>query len=727
MERRGPERGRQRALVLACITLAAFLLFSLELYAGRAVLPVFGGSPAVWTTALCFFTAVVFLGYVYGHVLVTRLRPGAALSAHALLIVATLAAAFVAPHDLAALHSESMPPVLNVLLVLAAIVGLPVFLLSTTTPLLSARLAAEGEDPWWLYAVSNAASLLGLLAYPFLIEPRLPLSAQRTSASVALLVLAAGLIAVLGARERTPIPTRTAACAPGPSRRRQAIWLFAASMVAGMLPAVAMHLSTDHMASPLLWIGPLGVYLGSFVVAFSERGRRALPVIERLVPAAAALMWVPFVARLDWPVVVLLPLLLACFGVLAVALHGRLALDRPDEAHLTRFYVLVSAGGLLATGFVALLAPLLFSDVYEYPIMLAGGLLALAMMPRPAADTGAARTPALRGAVARLVPFALVGAALVASIATRSAQSATFVAVLLIIGSQAVAFGATPKRLAAATTLAMVLAMSLFAPKYVERVRTFFGITQVREAASGEAFSEIHGTTLHGLQYRDARRSEPTAYFVRSGPLGDVFADLAEREPDGGDIAVVGLGIGTIAAYERESDSLTYYEIDRGVIALANDERYFTYLSDAPVRPEIVTGDGRLSLAAETRKFDLLVLDAFSSDAVPVHLLTREALGVYRDRLMPGGIIAFQLTNRHFELVGAVASTARSLGLETRTRSYTPPKDEADELSALPSTWLVVGDAETIAAFDALAWEQPAEGPVLTDDYPDVMRLLRAF
>lgn len=711
------------ALPVAATAVSAFLLFTLELYAGRVVLPVFGGSPAVWTTALCFFTTVVFLGYLYAHLLITRATWRLARWIHLVLVVAALAAAAFAPHDLLALRSPGLAPALNVLVVLAAIAGLPAFLLATTTPLVSARIAAQGEDPWWLYAASNAASLGGLLAYPLLIEPWLALSAQRIGAATLLGLLAVLLAAVLLARSEAP-RERALETSPKLAMRRQLVWLLAACMPAGLLSATTTLLTTDHASAPWLWIGPLGVYLGSFVVAFSERGRRFLPLAERLVPAAATLLWVAYVARVDWPVLVVVPMVLLAFAVIAIAVHGRLALDRPAEAHLTRFYLWVSAGGGLATAFVALLAPLVFEDVYEYPLLLVGALGALATLTPPAERGDRMPRAALQAAAGRLAPLLALGLVVLATLAPAPGPSATFVAVLLVLGAVAVALGTSPRALTLTTAVTIGLALLVFAPHPVERVRSFFGVTDIVESPDGEAFAEIHGTTLHGLQYRDARASEPTAYFVREGPLGDILAEVQTENAEGADIGVVGLGIGTIAAYARPADALTYLEIDQTIVDLARDERYFTYLSEAATTPEILLGDGRLLLAEwPAGSLDLLVLDAFSSDSVPTHLLTREAMATYARALRADGVIAFQLTNRHFDLVGAVGATAHDVGLEARTRSFEPAL--GGELSALPSTWLVVGSAERMERFDALGWEPVPDGPVLTDDYPDVTRLLK--
>jgi hypothetical protein len=745
---------------VAAIALSAFLLFALELLAGRLVLPVFGGAPAVWTTTLCFFTAVVFVGYLYAHVVATRLSARVGMLLHVGVAVVALALALRAPSQLAALRMPGLPEALNVLAVLALIAGAPALLLAATTPLLSDWHARGGSAPWWLYAVSNGASLAGLLAYPLLIEPFVPLSAQRVAMGAALAVLVGLLAGVAGwglwerlgasegdaasasraaadgaggvtvAADDAPpagLPADTAPAAAGQlTLRRQAIWLFAACIPAGLMSATTTHITTDHISAPLLWIGPLGVYLASFVVAFSSRGRRALPVAEWLAPAAATLMWVPFVARVDWPAWVLLPMLLASLGVLSVAIHGRLALDRPAEAHLTRFYLVLSAGGMIATAFVALVAPLIFDDVYEYPLLIVGALVALALLPGATAGSTAGRSPA-RTTLSRLGPFVVAAALVLLAVMLAAPGAAAFVGIVLFVGLLAIAVGRTPAWLAATTALAIVALMLAFTPATLVRVRTFFGVTQVRADRGGSAHTELHGTTLHGLQFLDARRAEPTSYYAQTGPLGDVFAELARRTPDGAHVGLTGLGVGTVAAFERPTDTMTYFEIDPAVVALAVDPRYFTYLADAPVQPFVIVGDGRLSLAQQpARSFDLLVLDAFSSDTVPTHLLTAEALRDYRRTLGPGGIMAFHLTNRHYDLAPAVAATARSIGLDARVRTYVPSAADSARIAALPSTWLVVGAPGDLAAFDSAGgWQKPADGPVLTDDYSSVMRLVR--
>lgn len=721
---------RARPLFIASIALSSFLLFSLELLAGRLVLPVFGGAPAVWTTALCFFTGVLFLGYLYAHVVVTRVGRRRAGIVHVALAVLVVAATVLAPTDLGALRHPRLPEAVNVLLVFGLIAGPAVFLLTTTTPLLSAWFAGRGGDPWWLYAASNAASLAGLLAYPIVIEPFLPLSVQRNLVTV-LLVGLAGLLGavVVSGRDSTHAPERPAIARATPlTVRRQLLWLAAAAVPAGLLSATTTHLAIDLVSAPLLWVGPLAIYLVSLVVAFSERGRRMLPLVERLVPAAATLMWISYVVPGGWPVPVLLLFLLASYAVLAIALHGRLAVDRPAEAHLTRFYLILSAGGLLATTFVALVAPLVFNDIYEYPVLLVAGLMVFALMRR--------RTTDLRGtfdfardakaAVIRLAPFFAVGAVLLLLVLLDDAPMAGTIALIFGLGAVVIAVGRSPRILAGATAAAIVATVALNSPNPFVQVRTFFGVIDVRSSYFGLARSEFSGTTLHGLQFLDERRFEPTTYYVKAGPLGRIFERLQARLPDGAAIASVGLGVGTMAAYARPTDSITFFEIDQAVIDLARDTRYFTYLADAPSPPTVISGDGRLALVEQPdASFDLLILDAFSSDAVPSHLLTREAMETYVRTLRPGGILAFHLSNRYYDLDPAVGSTARAIGLDALAERYVADPPTPEGLGARSSIWVVAGAAEDIDGFVDEGWARPIPGPILTDDFPDLLRTLR--
>lgn len=733
-----PSRTAKSRFVLS-IALSAFLLFSLELLAARLVLPVFGGSPGVWTTALVLFTGLLFLGYVYAHLVATRLRVRQGGLVHLAVAAVTVAATFLAPADVASLRMPGTPEALNVLSALLVICGMPIFLFATTTPLLSSWYARTGRDPWWLYAVSNAASFVALLAYPFLIEPNLALSTQRGLITVGVVLFTATLAAVVAVAGRRPVAGAARLDAdvqpadPAEKLRpaRQLRWLLAASIPAGLLSATTNHIATDLVSAPLLWVGPLGIYLASFVVAFSRRGRQTLPVVEFLVPTAATMLWIPFVARSGLPVLALLLLELGSYAVFATAIHGRLALDRPDQRHLTRFYLILAAGGLIATGFVALLAPLIFTTVYEYPLLIVAGVGVLALLPapttaaRPRMTRNARLATIAREAILRAMPLAVVGVVLLVLVSGR-AELVAGLAALLLIGAIIVLLARTPALLAGGTAIVLAVLIVGLARNTVEQVRTFFGVLEVREVP-GPAYMEVSGSTIHGLQFRDGRATEPTAYYVEAGPFGDVIEDLRGRS-SAASIGIVGLGVGTLAVYAEPADRLVFYEIDQAVIDLAKNDALFTYLRDAPVESHIVLGDARLSLVREPNAlYDVLVLDAFSSDAVPTHLLTREAIEIYMAKLRPGAVLVFNVTNRYYDVGRAVGATARSADLAALGRLYQPDEEQVRERSASRTEFVVVGQAADVERFRGRGWSDIPTGPVLTDDFSDILRVFRAW
>ena len=735
------------ALFPAAIGLSAFLLLTLELLSGQLVLPVFGGTPGVWATTLCFFTAILFTGYLYAHVLVTRLGPIRAGKVHMVVAFIAVIALVIAPRDVVSVRWANIPEALNVLVALLVIAGPPAFLLASTTPLLSAWYGLHLPNPWWLYATSNGASLTALIAYPFLIAPFIGLAAQRwlILGGMLLFVAILSMIVVAIRRGQEAVDAETAAIeaastevdegtqAPAPAdrpkapplaRRRQLIWVCAAFVPAGLLAATTNFVSADLISAPLIWVGPLAVYLLSFVIAFSSRGKRLVRIAQVLAPAAAVLLWIPWAAEAIWPIGEVLVVELGSFLVLAVAIHGRLAADRPGMARLTRFYLMMSAGGMLATAFVALLAPSIFSAVYEYPILIVGALVVLAILPDERARPVSARPLALgRDLVARLGPYIVAASLLILVLSGGHLDSVRPLVGLAIVGGGAVAIAIWPSVLPLSMSVAIVLVALGSSSSAVYQTRTFFGVLRVD--ADGLLHSEYSGTTLHGAQYQDARSSEPTTYYVASGPLGQVF-DRVRATVARPAIGVVGLGVGTMESYARDVDRFTFFEIDKAVVDIANDPRLFSYLSNAPLSPRVILGDGRLSLAAQpARSYDLLILDASSSDSVPVHLLTQEALATYARTVRPGGVMLFNVTNRYYDLSSAVVATARASGLSALATTYVPPPKVVSRLDGTASAWVVVGTDAAVQPFADLGWTDAPGGPVLTDDFSDLLRTLR--
>ncbi len=436
-------------------------------------------------------------------------------------------------------------------------------------------------------------------------------------------------------------------------------WVALAAIPAGLLSAVTNLITTDLISAPLLWVIPLAVYLASFVIAFSARGRRVVPLFVALTPATLTLLWVPIGSAAGWPILPLLLIEYAGLGIVAVALHGRLADLRPDARHLTEFYLVMSAGGALGGAFVALIAPVLFDGVWEYPILIAGALIVLAVTspPRPA------RRPIralLSGAPVRLIPYLAVSLPLLAYMASTDALAYEAATRWVLVGGLVLLFGGEPRFLAITTTTVLVLATFVLAPPTLFRDRSFFGVTEVTR--NDVTTTLMHGTTVHGQQWLDpARREDPGNYYARSGPVGDIFAAWGRRPP--GAVRVMGLGAGTLAVYARPEDDLAFYEIDPLVAQVASDPAFFTYLSDRVPPAEIRIGDGRLLLADEADdSLGLVIMDAFSSDAVPAHLLTAEALADADRALREDGILAVHVSNRYYDLGPPVAAALRGPG-----------------------------------------------------------------
>ena len=733
------------------IGLSAFLLFSVEPLIGRLVLPVFGGTPAVWATVLFFFQTILLIGYAYGHLSVTRLGlVGPPL--HLVLAGLALLSLLVGPTVVADLRDPAVVPVVDLIRILLVIIGLPALVLTTTTPLVSGwfesvRDRDGGGDPYWLYALSNAGSLAALLAYPLLIEPALGLAQQRSiwmvgyGVLIALLALSASrVVPVIRARTATAAAAHTAALDTASvtvvedteiTWARRGRWLLLAAIPSGLLSAVTTFIATDLVSAPLLWVLPLAIYLGTFIIAFSPRASTPIRLAVLAAPAMVTLLWVPYGSAGGWPVVLILPMELIAFGVTATALHGLLAADRPSPSHLTEFYLVMSLGGALASAFVALVAPNVFPGVWEYPLLLVGALVALALVvPAPATKPKTGRgldfSPFFAGAVGRMVPYLLVAVPMGLILVASGSIAAEAGLRWLLVGGLVLLVGAKPWFLATATAVVLLLATFVLQPAVEFRARSFFGVTEVMPSPDGQLTLLMNGTTVHGSQSTDpARRRTPQSYYVQAGPVGDIFRILASERTGGREVAITGLGGGAIATYADEGTDMTFYEIDPVVIDVASDPQYFTYLSDAPTTPTIVEGDARLSLRdVPDGTYDLLLMDAFSSDSPPVHLLTTEAVADEVRVTKPDGLVVFHVSNRYYDLTPPVAAAARAAGLTVLGKSHQP--GDIREPGETPSKWLAASsNPETLAALREAGWsEVKLSDHPFTDDYADLLRYL---
>jgi hypothetical protein len=754
------------------IALSAFLLFSIQPLIGQIVLPVFGGTPAAWATVLVFFQLAVLLGYGYSHLSVTRLGPRRGAFVHIVLAGAALGWLVIVPLRPDVARPGDLIEALDVLRILLISVGPPVAVLTATTPLISAWFVATRAragaqptpDPYWLYALSNAASLGALLAYPLVIGPLLGLSAQGRLWTLAfavlcgLLVIAASVAlrraAPMAAVERTPVEgarvegppvertpdreTRNRAAQERVNWRRRATWVLLAAVPSGLLAAVTNFIASDLIAAPLLWIGPLSLYLGSFIVAFSERGRRIVPTALLLAPAAITLLWTPLGSAGGWPILPLIVLEWSALAIVATALHGRLADDRPAPSRLTEFYLVQSIGGVLGGAFVALVAPLAFDGIWEYPILLVLALVAMAVTeptsapaaPQLPARPGLNLRPFFRGASSRLAPYLIIAGLLTLLMAFERSIAFPVAVRWFAVGGLILLVGGARPFLALATALVLVLATFVLPSPALFRDRSFFGVTEVARSVDGHYVELFHGTTVHGKQALDPmEHRKPTFYYARSGPLGDVFEAVNARRHDAA-IGITGMGAGGIAAYLEAGQTMTFFEIDPVVVRVASDPQLFTYLAEAPVPPRVVLGDARLSLREEaTGTYDALILDAFSSDAIPAHLITLEALREDIRVLRPDGLLVVHVSNRYYDLSPAIGAAGAELGLAVLERRYSPT-DAEGRAGAAPSIWLIAtGDAAMAEWFRSAGWTVPNDVGVepLTDDHPDVLRFLRWF
>lgn len=671
----------------AGIFVAAFLLFQVQPMIAKIVLPLFGGSSAVWATCIFFFQAALLAGYLYADTLVRRLAPRRLLPVHGAVLAATLLALPLSPAT-ALRYADPDRPVTGILLLLAVTVGAPYFVLATTSPLVQAWAArSSGARPYHLYAWSNAGSLLGLLSYPFLVEPFFSLRVQ-TLAWSALYALCAALIAALAFASRlgrAPGPAEPVAPPGGTPWLDLFLWTALAATATTLLVAVTNHLTQNIVPFPFLWILPLTLYLLSFIVCFTAEGRYYLRRLW-LACAVPALIAVPYLLtagplRVVW----LVPAYGAILFVLCMVCHGELHRSRPPASQLTVFYLMISLGGALGGLFVGVIAPGVFSGDYELHAGVASCAALLAVLLLREAGGGEAGAFSRRGMAAGAVVLFL-GLAGWLGYAIRDDQRS-----------------------------------------YTIQRRNFYGVLRVREQEADQAAvarrTLAHGSVIHGVQWLHPFRSgQPTTYF---GPGSGAGLALRGLGPAPARVGVVGLGVGTLAAYGRPGDLYRFYEINPIVTELALSQ--FSFLGRSPAQVEVVHGDGRLSLAREPDQgYDVLVLDAFSGDAIPVHLLTREAFAGYFRHLKPGGLIAVNCSNIYLDIPSAVVQVAESLG---RTAIVVAnPADEANMINH--AVWVLV--AEDAARFALPPFSRlfpPARGkPGVTpwsDDYSNLFRIVK--
>ena len=718
------------------VFVAAWLVFWVQPLAVRGVLPTLGGSPAVWNTAMVFFQAALLAGYALAHLLVRHVPPAGQLAVLAALWAGVVLTAPVGGLRLFGETAAGLPPVLWLLGTLAGGCGVGVVAAATLTPLVQAWLAranagAASADPYFLYAASNTGSAGALLAYPFVLEPLLGLDRQAWAWSGVLVGLAV-LLAVLWLalpRGRAPAPER-ADPTPAPEARPKlpVVRILAlAAVPSALLLAVTRYLTADVAAVPLLWIVPLALYLGTFVHAFARRAPIPHALVARAVPLA--LIALAVVYPLSSTTFLLAFIHLLVFALAALYCHGALARLRPPPSELTRFYLVVSTGGLLGGLLVALVAPLVFLDVYEHPVALA---LVAALLP--AASFRLRRFHLLTAGAA----LALVIGGLALLLTGGGGLDEGFP--LLSLGGLALAVLGAPALLVlrarpvllAGAILAVFLAptaVSNVGDAHLARERSFFGVYRIVEAEGVRSF--YHGTTLHGAQWRraDGAIESRTTYYGVDTPYGELLTALTRR-PAPVVIGMVGLGTGSLACYARPGDEVRIYEIDPAVVRLART--HFAALRNCAPQAAVAIGDARLLLERERATLDVLALDAFTSDAIPVHLLTLEAFRAYLRVLAPDGVVAVHISNRYLDLEPVLAALAERAGLAARIKTYDAPSDLPPPRPSESSNVVVLArDDGTLRSLDLDDGWVPLGPPdrirAWTDDYTSIVPLLRWF
>ncbi len=721
----------------ATLFLSALLLFWVQPMFTKMVLPLLGGAPAVWNTAMLFFQTMLLAGYAYAHLTSRLLRFRWQVLLHLLVLIIAI---FALPLGVAEGWSPPSDgtPVPWLIGLYAVSVGLPFFAISATAPLLQRWFSHTGhqtaEDPYYLYAASNVGSILALFAYPVVLEPLLTLAGQSWAwtvgyAALCIFIAACAIKVFRSAGDfriaAEPI-LRQAASAPSTEEigwRRRAHWVFLAFVPSSLLLGVTTHITTDVAAAPFLWVLPLALYLLTFVLTFARRP---------LLPHHRLLQLHPFVmilgAAFFWahnPFYLLIPLHLVVFFVAAMVCHGELISRRPATSHLTEFYFWMSFGGMLGGVFNALLAPMVLNSIAEYPLVLA---LACLARPWPAIKMRALRridwlAPVLVGS------FLLISDVILGKPVTSDSDIAIAM-LFLILPVLAMLSRHRPGGLALGVGTLLVFGPTIMhGGETLVRDRSFFGVYSVRAEENADFHILMHGTTHHGAQYRDAeRRRLPTAYYYPTGPVGQLFDALNETRPLRR-VGVIGLGSGALSCYRHDGQMWTYFEIDPAVTALARDLRYFHHLAECAPDATVVHGDARLSLAVEPdARYDLLISDAFSSDSIPVHLVTREALQLFIRKLTPRGVLFINISNRNIDLEPVLGTLTEQLNLAARIAQYRPDEDERAN-SALNATWVVITRADDEAFLDRLdGWEELRSEPGArpwTDDYSNIVGALR--
>jgi hypothetical protein len=733
-------------LILVVYTLAIFvsalLLFSVQPLFTKMVLPRLGGSPAVWSVAMVFFQSLLLAGYAYAHYLTKATNRVVPVVVHLGLLAVAMVTLPLSIHN-----GWGEPPTSGyafwLLGLFAVSIGLPFFALAANNPLLQAWFVRTGHpngpDPYFLYASSNIGSFLALLSYPVLLEPMFTLRIQNLiwAGGYGLLIL---LIAGCGVLLLQSPPNAAAlnmpdhdADAPAPSWLLRARWIFLAAVPSGLLIAVTAHISTDVAAAPLLWVLPLSLYLLTWVLVFQSRPLLPHWLMLLLQPLAIAGVVILLAFGGEQNLLLTLGGHQLCFFVIAMACHGELARTRPAAKYLTGFYVALSFGGMVGGLFAGLVAPFTFSWVAEYPI-----LLALAALCRPRGNERLPRAtqwywPLLAAiAVALILPVYYAG-----QIFTWLEDHRVWMigGVGVLAALLAVILNGNRWKIFATVAVALVLLRAY--PNddgRVETVRSFFGVHKIVVTPNGQYHVLMHGTTIHGAEkFRNddgtpvTGRPEPITYYHKAGGIGQAVNAIRARKGAPLRVAVIGLGSGSLTCASEPGEDWKFFEIDQTMVDSARDPKYFTYIRKCEPDLKPVIGDARLTFAKEpSGTYDVIIVDAYSSDAIPIHLATEEAMEIYKDKLAPHGAVVMHVSNRHLELESVVVGIAKANDL----KSWVYSEDSGRDAEYIFSTTVVVSareetDVGKLAASDKWTLTRAKQSQrVWTDDYSNIVGAL---
>jgi SAM-dependent methyltransferase len=739
------------------ILVSAFLLFQVQPVIAKIILPWFGGSAAVWTTCMLFFQMVLLLGYLYSHALIRYLRPRVQMLVHCAVLLLSLAVLPIYP-NLSWKPAGGEEPTLRILGLLAVTVGLPYFMLATTGPLIQAWYARrfKGAMPYRLYALSNVGSMGALLSYPFLFEPAFGthFQAQMWSWAYVVFIVLCGITAFRSADGADVIADSPEAAGERPSARTYALWILLPATASVLLLAITNHLSANVAAIPFLWVLPLSIYLLTFILCFEGEGwYKRNPYLQLLAVGLGSMSFSMSIdATGNVPIKVMVPLLSIGLFTCCMVCHGELVRLKPSPRYLTHFYLMISAGGALGGLLVGLIAPHFFNAFYELPIGLGlcGVITLIALRANP--DWAWLRSllspPRLIAAVILLGIAGFVWQAAVARVApnwspedsVRTSVMVAGLAVLALIGSIALrgpggSWMSGGSNWAAVVAEVVVLVLVGYLASEIRQtsngyrvvVRNFYGGLRVRDNGTPDKLDSTrtltHGTINHGEEFLNpVRRYLATTYY---GPNTGVGIAIREKQRAGAvRIGVIGLGTGTVASYGRLGDYIRYYEINPLVLNIARNEFYF--LSGCKAKLDVAMGDARLSLEREApENFDVLAVDAFSSDSIPVHLLTREAMELYFRHLKPDGILAVHISNRYLDLQPVLQGEAAVTNKIARV--VDTEDDETQDVFG--ATWVLVANPASGFTQEELSSSGPLESKksvrLWTDDYSNLFNILK--